>query len=232
MIPEFQQVVLLNAKGGSGKTTLATNLAAYYAHSGLKTALMDYDPQGSSTFWLSKRSSPLPSIQSVPAFKYNHTVTRSWFLRTEPDTQRVVVDSPAGIELTGYQHVLDKASAIIIPVLPSDIDIHAASHCIADLLLIAKQHKRRNRIAVVANRVRKNAKVYKKLEKFLNSLNIPFVCTFRDTTNYIQAADQAMGIHELKSYRTQEDLASWEQLINWLNNLDAQEENNDLQRNH
>ena len=213
---DFQKIVVLNTKGGSGKTTLATNLAAYYARSGYKTALMDYDPQGSSTFWLGKRSSPLQSIQSVPAFKYNHSVTKSWFLRTEPDTQRVIVDSPAGIELADSRALFEKATAILIPVLPSDIDIHAASHCIADLLLLAKQHKKRDRIGVVANRVRKNALVYQKLQRFLNSLNIPFVTTLRDTTNYVKAADLGMGIHELKSYRTKDDIENWRHLIDWL----------------
>jgi chromosome partitioning protein len=215
-VSNHQHIVVLNTKGGAGKTTLATNLAAYYAHVGFKTALMDYDPQGSSTFWLGKRCHPLPSIQSVPAFKYNHSVTKSWFLRTEPDTERVIVDSPAGIELAGARSLLDKATAILIPVLPSDIDIHAASHCIADLLLLAKQHKRRDRIGVVANRVRKNALVFKRLEKFLNSLSIPFITTLRDTTNYTKAADAGMGIHELKSYRTKDDIQDWQKLINWL----------------
>lgn len=215
----FQKIVVLNTKGGSGKTTLATNLAAYYASSGLKTALMDYDSQGSATFWLGKRSESLANIQSIPAFKHSHNVTRSWFLSPERGTQRVVVDSPAGIELSSAREILDTATAIVIPVLPSDFDIHAASHCIADLLLLAKQHKRRGRIGVVANRVRKNALVYQKLERFLSSLNIPFVTTFRDTTNYTKAADMGLGIHELKSYRTQQDLQHWDELLAWLGTL-------------
>ncbi len=214
--PEPKQVVVLNAKGGSGKTTLSTNLAAYYAKTGLKTALMDYDPQGSATFWLSKRSPELPAIQSIAAYKHAHSVTRSWFLRADSDTQRIVVDSPAGIDLTAFQSILDKAHAILIPVLPSDIDIHAASHCIADLLLIAKQHKRRDRIAVVANRVRKNALVYKKLEQFLQSLGIPFITTLRDTTHYVKAADQGLGIHELSNKRAQVDVDNWQPLVDWL----------------
>ena len=218
-----QRVVVLNAKGGSGKTTLATNLAAYYAQKGFKTALMDYDAQGSATFWLSKRHQERPAIQSIPAFKHTHSVTRSWFLRTEPNTQKVVVDSPAGIDLTGFQSILDKSQAILIPVLPSDIDIHAASHCIADLLLIAKQHKRRDCIAVVANRVRKNALVYKKLERFLSSLGIPFITTLRDTTHYVKAADQGLGIHELELKRAQVDIEHWQPLINWLEQKSASE---------
>lgn len=214
-----QRIVILNAKGGSGKTTLAANLAAYYAHRGYKTALLDYDPQGSATFWLSRRPANLPRIQSIPACKYNHSVTRSWFVRVETNTERVIVDSPAGLEMSGFAQLLDKADAILIPVLPSDLDIHAASHCIADLLLVAKQHKRRDRIAVIANRARKNLLIYQKLERFLNSLGIPFVTSLRDTTLYVQAAEQGLGIHELKSYRKEEDLESWRPLIAWLDGL-------------
>lgn len=219
-----QRVVVLNSKGGSGKTTLATNLAAYYAFCGKKTALIDYDAQGSSTFWLSKRGGvEVPQIQCIPAYKLTHSVTRSWFLRTDPNTEHVVVDSPAGIDLTSFQSMLDNANAILIPVLPSDIDIHAASHCIADLLLVAKQHKRRDRIAVVANRTRANTLALQKLYRFLNSLGIPFVTTLRDTANYVKAADAGLGIHELKSYRTQSDIDNWLPLIKWLDNHAATE---------
>lgn len=222
-----QRIVILNSKGGCGKTTLATNLAAYYAHQGFKTALLDYDPQGSATFWLSKRPANRGKIQAIPAYKYSHSVTRSWFLRVEPNTERIIVDSPAGLEMSGFQQLLDKADAILIPVLPSDIDIHAASHCIADLLLVAKQHKRRQRIAVIANRVRKNLLVYQKLERFLTSLGIPFVATLRDTTLYVQAADQGLGMHELHSYRNRDDLESWRQLITWLDQLEKNESRTD-----
>lgn len=219
-----QRVVVLNSKGGSGKTTLAINLAAHYANCGFKTALLDYDPQASASFWLSRRPDSVAKIQGIPAYKQHYSVTRGWFLRPEPNTEFVVVDSPAGLDLSSFQQILDQASAILIPVLPSDIDIHAASHCIADLLLTAKLHHRRRRIAVIANRVRKNATVFKKLERFLNSLGIPFVTTLRDTTYYVKAADQGIGIHELKSYRTAEDIESWQRLIEWLAILRAEDQ--------
>ncbi len=216
---DFQQIVVINAKGGCGKTTIAVNLAAYYATAGYKTALLDYDPQGSASFWLNKRPLTSNKIQSIAAYKYSHSVTRSWFLRVDGDTEKVILDTPAGIELSGSQRLLDRADAILIPVLPSDIDIHAATHFIADLLLIAKQHRARHRIAVIANRVRKNQLAYRKLERFLNSLHIPFITSLRDTTHYTQAASQGIGLHELKSHRKQQDLESWKVLLDWIESL-------------
>lgn len=214
-----QQIVVVNAKGGCGKTTIAVNLAAYYAESGYKTTLLDYDPQGSASFWLGKRSATLNNIQSIPAYKYSHSVTRSWFLRIEADTERVILDTPAGLELAGCQRLLDKADAILVPVLPSDIDIHAATHFIADLLLIAKQHRSRQRIAVIANRARVNLLSYQKLERFLASLGIPFIATLRDTTLYTHGAEQGLGIHELKTRRKQTDMDAWQAIIEWLDAL-------------
>jgi chromosome partitioning protein len=214
-----QRIVVLNSKGGSGKTTLSTNLAAYFASNGFKTALIDHDPQGSATFWLSKRADSYGKIQSIPAFKHDYSVTRSWFVRPEPNTQRVIIDSPAGLDVAASKKILEGASAILIPVLPSDIDIHAASHCIADLLLTTKLSQPRRRIAVIANRVRKNALVFKNLERFLVSLGIPFIATLRDSAHYINAANQGLGIHELKGLRVKEDINSWQPIANWLEAL-------------
>jgi chromosome partitioning protein len=101
-------------------------------------------------------------------------------------------------------------------VLPSDIDIHAASRCIADLLLVAKIRREENRIGVIANRVRKNTLMFQSLMRFLEKLNIPIVATLRDSQNYVRAAEQGVGIHEMKSWLVKEDLGQWETLLAWL----------------
>ena len=108
------------------------------------------------------------------------------------------------------------ANKVIVPVLPSDIDIHAASRCIADLLLVAKIKRAENRIGVIANRVRKNTLMFHSLMRFLEKLDIPVIATLRDSQNYVRAAEQGVGIHEMKSYTVKEDLGQWQTLLAWL----------------
>ena len=92
-----RRVVVLNPKGGSGKTTLAVNTAGYFAYSGFQTVLMDCDPQGSSTRWLRKRKPNQPPIHGIATFEKDSRTTRSWQLRIPDGTERIVVDTPAAI---------------------------------------------------------------------------------------------------------------------------------------
>jgi chromosome partitioning protein len=212
----MQRIVVLNPKGGSGKTTLAINLAAYFAQRGDSTLLIDRDPQGSATRWLRKRKMPQPEIRGIATFERDSRTTMSWQMRVPEGTQKVVVDSPAAVEARALPELTKDANKIIVPVLPSDIDINAASRCIADLLLVAKIKRAENRIGVIANRVRKNTLMFQALMKFLEKLEIPVVATVRDSQNYVRAAEQGVGIHEMKPYTVKEDLAQWEGLLNWL----------------
>jgi len=212
----MQKIVLLNPKGGSGKTTLASNLASYFAVSGLKPTLMDLDAQGSSTRWLSKRAKGQATIHGIAGYERNSRVTRSFAMRLPLDTERLVVDTAAALEAQRLPDITRNATAVLVPVLPSDIDIHAATKCISDLLLIAKIRREEQRIAVVANRVKKHTLVYKALMKFLETLNIPVVATLRDSQSYIRAAETGMGIFEMKPYLVREDLDQWMPLLGWL----------------
>ena len=212
----MQRIVVLNPKGGSGKTTLAINLAAYFAWRGDSTLLIDRDPQGSATRWLRKRKVPQPEIRGIATFERDSRTTVSWQMRVPEGTDKIVVDSPAAVEARALPELTRDANKIIVPVLPSDIDIHAASRCIADLLLVAKIKRAENRIGVVANRVRKNTLMFQALMRFLEKLDIPVIATIRDSQNYVRAAEQGVGIHEMKSYTVREDLGQWETLLAWL----------------
>lgn len=212
----MQRIAVINPKGGSGKTTLATNLASYFAASGKKTALMDYDSQGSSTYWVGQRPAERPAIQVIPAYKHPVGVTRNWFLRVEPNTDCLIIDTAAALDFTAFQRTLQEASAIVIPVLPSDVDIHAVANSIGQLLTMTKIDRNDQRIAVVANRARKNTLVYQRLVHFLSTLRIPFLTTLRDTHNYINAAGQGLGIFEMPEKKVRDDLIAWQPLLGWL----------------
>jgi len=211
-----RKIVVLNPKGGSGKTTVAINLAAYYAGQGHNPVLMDYDPQGSSTRWLKKRLQDQPAIHGIAAFEKNPRVTRSFLLRIPQGAERVIVDTPAAVPGHDMPELVKGAHAILVPVLPSDIDIHACSRCISDLLLVAKVRRNEGRIGVVANRVRRNTVVFNTLMRFLATLQIPVITTLRDSQNYVRAAELGYGIHEMKPYLVREDTDTWQPLIEWL----------------
>jgi chromosome partitioning protein len=215
---QMQKIVVLNPKGGSGKTTIAINLASYYAVHNLQPVLMDYDPQGSSTRWLRKRTSLQPAIHGIAAFERNTRVTRAFQLRVPDGSQKVVIDTPAAIPPQEMPELTRGADAILVPVLPSDIDIHACSKCIADLLLVAKVNRNDHRIAVIANRVKKQTLVYGSLMRFLETLRIPVVATFRDSQNYVRGAELGVGLHEMKPYLVREDAEQWAPLVRWLDN--------------
>jgi chromosome partitioning protein len=210
-------VVVVNPKGGSGKTTIATNLAACYATLALKVALVDKDAQGSSARWVAKRAESAPHIHGIAAFQIPKNVTRSFATRIPPDVERVVTDTPAALIRNDLVEITHDADKIIVPVLPSDIDIHAAARCIGDLLVAAKIPRSENRLAVVANRVKRNTLMFRSLMRFLDSLRIPIVAVLRDSQNYIRSAESGQGLHEMRPpSMVRTDLAQWAHLVSWL----------------
>jgi chromosome partitioning protein len=212
----MQRILVLNPKGGSGKTTIATNLASYFASQGDRPLLSDNDPQGSSTRWLKKRKPEQPLINGIAAFERSSRMTRAWQMRIPADAAHVVVDTPAAVPAQDMPDMTKDADAIIVPVLPSDIDIHSCSKCIADLLLIAKVRRDENRIGVVANRVKRNTLIYQSLMRFLETLRIPVIATLRDSQNYVRAAEQGVGLYEMKRQVVEQDLADWQPMLAWL----------------
>lgn len=217
----MRRIVVLNPKGGSGKTTVASNLAACFAVSGGRPSLMDLDPQGSSMRWLGKRPEQCADIHGIAGFERSAGVTRSWQLRVPPDCAVLIVDTPASLEPQRFPEITRAADAVLVPVMPSDIDIHASAKCIADLLLVAKLRRSEERIGIIANRVRANTLVSDRLRRFLATLDIPLVATLRDTQNYVRSAEAGIGIHEMPRWQVQQDLEQWERLRAWVDSRPA-----------
>jgi chromosome partitioning protein len=204
----MRTIMLLNAKGGCGKSTIASNLASYYASEGQAVAIVDFDPQQSSLEWLAVRPDDAPEIIGIDASEETPRLPRNLDV--------VIYDVPAGLRGKELTAMVRRAETLIIPVLPSPIDIRACSHFIRDLLLVGKVSRKQTKLAVVANRVRENTLVYHKLERFLKSLKIPFIATLRDTQNYIRGEERGLGIFELAPSLVAHDLEQWEPLLKWL----------------
>src|SRR5579863_9489536 len=212
----MQRIIVLNPKGGSGKTTIAINLASYLASRGHNPVLMDYDPQGSSTRWVKKRLPNQAPIHVIAAFEKDGRTTRAFQLRVPGEATHVIVDTPAALEPRHLPEMTRDADKVIVPVLPSDIDINACSNCVRDLLLVAKIKRDENRLGVIANRIRRNTLIYQALIRILHTLGVPIVATLRDSQNYVRAAQLSVGVHEMKSYVAHEDIEQWEPLVSWL----------------
>jgi chromosome partitioning protein len=211
----MRNILVTNAKGGCGKSTIATNLAAYYASEGYETALADYDPQGSALGWLEERPESYAAIAGVAGFE-------SGLKGVPRDTEFLIIDAPArshGKELTD---LVRRAETILVPVLPSPIDINAAEAFIEELLAVGKIADKKAKVALVANRIRENTLIFEELEEYLAKVKVPYVTAFREAQNYIRAYQRGLGIHELPPYLAWPDWEQWDPLIEWLDSRRSQ----------
>jgi chromosome partitioning protein len=191
--------LVINPKGGSGKTTVATNLASFFASHQVATTLMDYDPQGSSLNWLRQRPPTLVRIHGANAAPAKAGRMRSLDMRVPEETRQLVIDAPAGASGLLLQEMLSRTSCILIPVAPSAIDIHATANFIRDLLLAGRIRARNIRLGVLANKVRNSVPAMQPLERFLRSLDLPLIARLSDSDGYLQAAESGIGIFEAEA---------------------------------
>jgi chromosome partitioning protein len=211
----MRHVMVMNSKGGCGKSTLATNVASFFANEGYKVALADYDPQRTSLDWLAIRPEDLPKITPVPAYEEG--------LRGVPrDTEVLVIDAPARTHGSEMNELVRRAETILVPVLPSPIDMKACGHFMGELLELGKVQRAQARLAVVANRVRENTLLFEELDQYLTKLKVPYLSSLRQSTNYLRAFQRGMGIFELPEYLARPDWEQWEPITKWLGSKRSQ----------
>jgi chromosome partitioning protein len=211
----MRHIMVLNAKGGCGKSTLATNIASYFATEGASVALADYDPQRSSLDWLARRPADRPEIAGVAAFE-------DGFRHLPRSADVVVVDAPArshGKELTD---LVKHAETIIVPVLPSTIDMQASTAFIQELKNVGKVQRKQAKIGTVANRVRDNTLIWGDLDEYLTRARVPYIAALREAQNYVRAYTRGLGIFELPEYLAWPDWEEWEPLTAWLRSKRSQ----------
>ena len=208
--------LVINRKGGAGKTTVATNLASYFASIRLGTTILDYDPQGSSLNWLKLRPSHLGKIEGANGAPERFGTMRGVAMYVPPTTGQLIIDAPSGASGVPLQQMLRRANSILIPVTPSAIDVHATAGFIKDLLLTGIVRACNIRIAVVANRVRRSMPVYAPLERFLNALNLNLVGRLLDSDAFVKAAETGVGIFEMDAGFSAAECKQFAPIADWV----------------
>lgn len=210
----MRTILVLNAKGGAGKTTLATNLAGALASRGHGVALADCDPQLSSLDWLAARPAGHAHIQGIDAHKR--------LPRSRPRTDFLVIDAPAGTYGGQLSRLVQQADRLLMPVLPSPLDIRAANRFLAELLQEAPLASTASKLATVANRVREGHRATDRLEDFLedirlpNGRRVPMCSVLRASQNYIRAAERGLSVFEFAPFATLIDREQWRPIIKFV----------------
>lgn len=211
----MRTILVLNPKGGCGKTTVATNIAGWFALQGKRVSLADCDPQGSSSDWLTIRPDHLARIEPAELNSDELLINR--------DTEILVIDSPAALHDEKLVRITRAAQTVIMPIMPSAIDVRAAERFLRELISHRKQINRKVKLATVANRVREDTLFAAKLEYYLQTLTlpngskIPYMTMLRTSQNYVNAAEMGRTIFELAPSKSYYDQEQWQPLLRWLN---------------
>ena len=214
--------LVINAKGGVGKTTVSTNLASYFASRGIPTTIADFDPQGSSLNWIRLRPPTSSRVFGADLAQRNGAAQPAGRRHIPIETRQLIMDAPSGPSRLLLQELLARAPrGILIPVAPSSIDVHATANFIRELLLVGHVRLRTTRVAVLANRVPGSRPVYDPLERFLASLNIPFVARVSDSPVYVEAADGGLGVFDLPADRCGNEQREFLPVAHWVQGMDA-----------
>jgi len=208
----MRSILVANPKGGSGKTTLATNLAGHLARAGRRVMLGDIDRLQAAHQWLRLRPLGLPAI-------------RGWEVdRTDPgkparpprDTTHAVLDSPAGLHGKKLSAVLKLVTQVLVPLQPSLFDILATGGFLDALVQEKAIRQGEIQLAIVGMRVDPRTRSAHELERFLENYELPVLAYLRDTQLYVQAAAHGLTLFDLPPSRAEKDLEQWQAIIDWI----------------
>lgn len=186
-------ILIANSKGGCGKSTLSTNLAAALALAGHEVMLADADRQKSSTAWVKRRPKTAKAISVSDWTKGPGDVTKG--------ITRLIIDGPAGLRKDGFEALVAEADLVVMPVLPSSFDQDASTAFLEKLDALKSIRKNRKGVAIIGNRMRDRTRAADRLDRFLSGLGHAVVARLRDSQAYGEAAAQGLSIFEIKGVR-------------------------------
>jgi len=209
----MQKILVASSKGGCGKTTIATNLAAYFAQEGKNTVLVDADRQGSSQRWAEKRAGLPAAVLAISGLR------RDWQNKIPEDAERVIVDGPAGIRAGELAELLDGIDALLIPVLPSRIDLEASEAFLAEIANLARIKRGKVAVGLVANRLKPWTTASQEAVEEYKRLPLPLLAQLRDTQGYVLVAGLGKSIFDYHSELIRTHQEDWDKLLRWLKKL-------------
>ncbi len=204
------RILVASAKGGVGKTTISTNLAGAYARQGRHTLLVDADPQGSSLIWCEKRSHAENDVGGVDGTR------RGWQRQLPDDAQRVVIDAPAGAMPKDLTAFLDVADAMLVPVLPSVLDMEATVRFLNPLAEHPRVARGELPVGLVANRLRPWTQASQQSVTQLSQWPCELVAQLRDTQAYALLAGLGKSLFDYQSQHVRDHQQDWAPLLRWL----------------
>jgi chromosome partitioning protein len=206
----MRTVLVASSKGGAGKTTIATNLAAQSALDGKRTVLLDADRQQSSLHWATKRAGLASAVLPVDGSR------RGWEKHIPADTQRLVIDAPAGAWGEELAPFLDRADAVLVPVLPSTIDLEASVPFLNTLVAHPRVKKGKLPVALVANRLKPWTAASQQAVAQLKGWPYPVAAELRDSQAYVLMAALGKSVFDYHSEQIRGHQDDWAPLLKWL----------------
>jgi chromosome partitioning protein len=207
----MKTILVASSKGGAGKTTLATNLAAHFALDGKRTVLVDADPQHSSTRWAERRAELETAVLPLDA-----SGKRNWRAGLPEDADRVVIDAPAGSMAADLEQFLEHVDAVVVPVLPSALDIEATVGFLNSLSKVPRVHKRKLPVGLVVNRSKPWTNTSQQAVEMLKTWPYPVVAQLRDTQAYVVLAGLGRSLFDYRSAQVRDHQADWDPLLKWV----------------
>jgi chromosome partitioning protein len=205
----MQTILVANPKGGSGKTTLATNIAGWLAGKRQRVVLEDRDPQQSTAFWLARRPALFPRILAAGdggGDKARKAEAPAWR----------VIDSAAGLHGEALRDAVRSADIMLIPITPSVFDMAATARFLTQIAEYKSIKHGELAAGLVGMRVDSRTHSSADLDEFMKSTGFPVVAQLRVTQVYVWCARDGASIFDLPRSRAEQDWEQWRPLTRWI----------------